>query len=65
MNGPFPETPAEAIKLLLGEDSDTPKDCHQHCTHWEVDGECCECGDKRTPNHKRWEKPLFDDEEDS
>lgn len=51
MIGPYPETPEEAIQLLLGEDPDLPKDCHRHCEHWATEGECCECGDVRTPNH--------------
>ena len=51
MNAPSPESMADAITLLFGEsDQDTPRDCHHHCTHWDTEGECCECGDLRTPN---------------
>lgn len=40
-----------AFEMFEAEDRDVPKDCHIHCQCWDTQGECCDCGDKRTPNH--------------
>lgn len=29
-----------------------PQDCHNHCNHYESDGQCCDCGDMKTPPQK-------------
>ncbi len=55
MYGPFPENPEEAIRVLLDlEEPDTLRDCHRHCACWDTEGECCGCGEIRTPNHDYW-----------
>jgi hypothetical protein len=51
MYGLFPENQQEAIAAML--DKDVAFDCHQHCVHWESEGECCECGEIKRP-----EQPL-------
>lgn len=61
IEGFLPESPEDAFGLFLQEDddADTPKDCHRHCACWETDGECCECGQIRTPIHTP--KEEYDD----
>jgi hypothetical protein len=49
--------------LSGGEERDIPSDCHNHCSHWETEGECCECGDVRTPNHGYISEPTPKPEE--
>ena len=44
--------PPEDFGIFPLEDDDIPDDCHQHCNHWDTEGECCECGQVRTPNHE-------------
>lgn len=63
MNGPFSESLEEAILLLQGGDPDAPKDCHRHCTHWDTEGECCGCGEIRTPNHGYVPELEFEEED--
>ena len=63
MYGPYPSNPEEAIALLMGEEPDTPRDCHNHCACWDTSGECCECGDIRTPNHNYSIPAKFEEEE--
>ena len=64
MYGPFPENPEEAIRVLLdSEEPDTPRDCHRHCACWDTEGECCNCGEFRTPNHNYVPGPEFVEEE--
>lgn len=51
----------DLITLLSSEPSDVPEDCHRHCQHWDTLGECCECGDVRTPNHNFiFEQGIYD-----
>jgi hypothetical protein len=55
------------IEVFLRETADdTPPDCHQHCTHYESDGECCECGATKPVEVplKEFFKQHFNDEED-
>ena len=78
MYGPFSENLEEAARLFLDfEEPDTPRNCHRHCVCWDTEGECCECGESRTPIHSylfeseflipnklafREEEPLYQDE---
>jgi len=64
MYGPFPENPEEAIAILM-DTQDEPLDCHRHCSHWDTEGECCGCGDVRTPNHSYIPPGPEEDEEAS
>lgn len=43
MTSLLPESAEEALSIFSEEDS--PPDCHRHCSHWESEGECCECGE--------------------
>lgn len=43
---------------MFQQPSDMPTDCHRHCACWDVEGECCDCGDKRSP------EPIIVDAED-
>jgi hypothetical protein len=67
MYGHLPENPEEAIRTLMGDEPDAPSDCHRHCSHWDTEGECCECGDVRTPNptYRKPEEWMPIDEEES
>jgi len=47
----LPSNSSEAFQTFLEtdpaldvDDPDTPPDCHNHCTHFETEGECCDCG---------------------
>jgi hypothetical protein len=48
----LPRSADEAFSAFLDGDNDSPSDCHNHCRCWDSVGECCECGDVRTPNHE-------------
>ena len=59
----WPQSEDEAFSVFLDEDSDSPTDCHNHCRCWDSVGECCECGDVRTPNHEyKAPKEMANDE---
>jgi hypothetical protein len=45
----LPESPEEAFGIFTQDEPDAPKDCHQHCSCFDTEGECCDCGEEKGP----------------
>jgi hypothetical protein len=46
----FPRTAEEAMEVLSFADEDTgPTDCHVHCHCYDMNRQCCDCGENKGP----------------